>query len=162
MQSPARPASVCPAQASGTWSTTTASETSTSPRVRDCTKRSGSVTENPIAKTIHGESSATRRPSSSPTSAENPAPRMPPTSDVPASAKTPAAPPAVTSASQDDDTTWRATPDGSRPIRASGTDVTRPSEDEVTATSADAARYAYPKLVTEPTPSRAANGRQTR
>ena len=128
-QSPASRRASARAQASGTWSATTASATSRSPRVRDCTKRSGNVTENPMAKTIHGESSATRRPSSSPTSAEYPAPSTAPTSDAPASAKTPAAAPTATSASQDDETTWRATPAGSSPIRVSGTDVTRPSED---------------------------------
>src|SRR5207342_857 len=88
-------------------------------------------------------------------------PRTASTTSAPASAHTPAAAPISTSAIQDAETTWRAACPESSPVRVSGTDVTRPSENAVTVTSPAAARYAYPKLVTAPVPSRPANGRQT-
>ena len=65
-------------------------------------------------------------------------------------------------AGQDDASTCRATRCGSRPSRVSGTAVTSPIEEALMPTTAAAIRYAYPKLVTEPTPSRAAMGRHTR
>ena len=58
----------------------------------------------------------------------------------PASPKTPAAAPITTTAIHADETMWRAIRSGSSPPRVSGTEVTRPSDEPVTATTADAIR----------------------
>ena len=57
-------------------------------------------------------------------------------------AKSPAVAPTARSASHEEASTWRATPSDERPTRVSGTDVTRPSDDAVAATTAVAIRYA--------------------
>src|SRR5471032_2939929 len=67
--------------------------------------------------------------------------------------KTPAAAPTITRLIQAAWTTWRPAATGSIPRRVSGADEMSPSENAVAPTSVEAARNAYEKLVTLPTPS---------
>ena len=128
-------------QASGTCTASAPTAMKGIARSRRSTKTSGNVTENAADTTMKGPNASTSRPRSLPTSApyslehgaqqraarhgEDPRRRGDDRERDPA---------------RRHDMARRA--DRPSPLRASGTDETRPSDDAVTATSAEAIRYA--------------------
>ena len=129
-------------------------------RRRSATKTSGNVTAKPTQATIQGERYTTRWPSWRPTCPCTRSRARLPTIRPPTSANTPAAAPTIERLTQPACTTWRPAASASMPRRVSGAEEMTPSENAVAATSVEAARYAYEKLVTLPTPRCAAKRRR--
>ncbi len=153
---PVSPQSARPAIEIGTSTTTPASASGISNRVRCMTNRSGYVIENAAFATIHGDRNTTWRPRSFPTSPEYASPSTAVTTRPPMSATSPAAPPTSASETQAEWTTCSAAVSAFTPRRVNVAAEISEREKAVALTNIPASRYAYERLVTFPSPVPAA------